>query len=202
MLETLSNVHSLQLPASTLPKELEIIVDDMIAIHCPTHMLAVYSHNAAAQKRKVTLFPTHQLILAAHCNNMPSFPTSHPNPAAPGSTVQIPVVPMCLPSPETFSILQSYLYTKRIDALLAKLLPTPPPSMTDTNIPLSDIIKRLVHHLAATCSISSLALHAMLINGVWRNACALGVYDNKLWNAIEVTWGAIVGAIDMSNAQC
>jgi hypothetical protein len=192
MLAAVANVHA-QPPTSTLPRELEIVVNDMVAAHCPTHMLAIYSNSSAAQTRKVTLFPTHQLVLAAHCNNLPTFPIS--NPDATNSTVLVPVVPLCLPSPGTFSILQSYLYTKRIDALLAALLPAPPPSLSDPSVPLPDMINRLTHHLAATDNMPTLARHAMIINGVWRNACALGVYDNKLWRSIEVAWEAVVGAI-------
>ena len=198
MLAALANVHA-QPPVSSLPRELEIVVNEMVAAHCPTHMLAIYSNSSAAQKRKVTLFPTHHLVLAAYCNNLPALSTSSPD--VTNSTVRIPVVPLCLPSPETFSILQSYLYTKRIDILLAALLPAPPSSLADTNTPFSDMIKHLVNHLAATGNVPALAQHAMVINGVWRNACALGVYDDKLWGAIAVAWGAVVGAIDMGEAQ-
>jgi hypothetical protein len=197
MLAAVANVHA-QPPVSTLPCELEIVVNDIVATHCPTHMLAIYANNNASQKRKVTLFPTHQLVLAAHCNYLPPFPASHPDATNP--TVQVPVVPLCLPSPETFSILQSYLYTKRVDALLAMLLPAPPSTLSDTNVPLPDMIKRLTHHLAASGNMPLLARHAMIINGVWRNACALGVHDDKLWNSIEVAWEAVVGAMSMGCA--
>jgi len=199
MLAAVANVHA-QPPTSTLPRELEIVVNDMVAAHCPTHMLAIYSNNSAAQKRKVTLFPTHEIVLAAHCNNLPSFPASHPD--ATNSTVRVPVVPLCLPSPETFSILQSYLYTKRTDALLATLLPTPPSTLSDPNVPLPDMINRLVHHLAASGNTLALARHALIINGVWRNACALGVYDDKLWSSVEVAWEAVVGAMSLGKRQC
>lgn len=198
MLAAVANVHP-QHPIGTLPGELEIVVNDTVAAHCPTHMLAVYSNNSISQKRKVTLFPTHELVLAAHCNHLPSFPISHP--AATNSTVQVPVVHLCLPSAETFSILQKYLYTKRIDSLLTMLLPAPPSTLSEANVPLPDMIKRLTHHLAATNSASSLAHHAKIINGVWKNACALGVYDDKLWNSIEGAWEVVAGAIAMASEQ-
>ena len=199
MLAAVANVHA-HPPTSTLPRELEIVINDMVAAHCPTHMLAIYSISSVTQKRKVTLFPTHHLVLATHCNNLPAFPASSPD--ATNSTVRVPVVPLCLPSPETFSILQSYLYTKRTDALLATLLPAPPSSLSEPGVPLPDMISRLVHHLAATGDAPALARHAAIINGVWKNACALGVHDDKLWSAIKVAWEAVVGAIGMGKGQC
>ena len=198
MLAAVANVQA-RPPASTLPKELEIVVNETVAAHCPTHMLAIYSNSTAGQKRKVTLFPTHHLVLAAYCNNLTALSPSSPDATNP--TVQLPVVPLCLPSPETFSILQSYLYTKRIDVLLAALLPAPPSSLSDNNIPLPDMLKRLVNHFAATGNVPALARYAMIINGVWRNACALGVYDDKLWGAVAVAWEAVVGAMDMGKKQ-
>jgi len=199
MLAAVANVHA-QPPQGTLPKELEIVVNDVVAAHCPTHMLAIYSGTPAVQKRKVTLFPTHHLVLAAHCNNLPTLPASNPN--TNNSTVKVPIVPLCLPSPETFSILQTYLYTKRIDVLLATLLPAPPSSLSEPNVSLPDMIKRLVHHLAAAGNIPALARRGMIINAVWRNTCALGVYDDKLWGSIKIAWEAVVSAMDMIKGQC
>jgi hypothetical protein len=197
MLTAVANVHA-QPPVGTLPRELEIVVNDMVKTHCPTHMLAIYSNSSTTQKRKVTLFPTHHLVLVAHCNNLPVLPAS--NPDTTDSSAKIPVVPLCLPSPETFSILQSYLYTKRIDVLLAALLPTlPSPSEPSASLP--EMIKRLTNHLAAAGDPLTLARHALIINGVWRNACALGVYDDKLWGSIDISWGAIVGAMGITTGN-
>ena len=111
-----------------------------------------------------------------------------------GAAVKLPVVPMCLPSPETFSVLQSYLYTKRFDVLFSSLLPTPPP-FDNPNMPMPEMISRLARHLSATCGNLQLARHAMIINGLWRNVCALGVQDDRLWGAIEVAWEAVVDAM-------
>jgi hypothetical protein len=195
MLTAVANVRA-QPPTSSLPRELEIIVNDMVAVACPTHMLAIYGSSFATQKRKVTLFPTHHLILAAHCTNLPSFPISRPDSTK--DAVQLPVIPLCLPSPETYSILQSYLYTKRIDELLTSLLP--PSSLSEQATSVSEMVSILIRHLAVTGNMPTLARHSMIINGVWRNACALGVRDDKLWDAIEASWEIVVGA--MNQLQC
>jgi hypothetical protein len=36
---------------------------------------------------------------------------------------------------------------------------------------------------------ASLARHSMIINGIWRNACALGICNDNLWDAIVASWG-------------
>jgi hypothetical protein len=110
-------------------------------------MLAIYCHSSVMQKRKVTLFPTHHLVLTTHCTNLPLLPVSKPD--VTNDTVQLPIVPLCLPSSETFSILHE------------------------------------THHRQH----ASLARHSMIINGIWRNACALGICNDNLWDAIEASWG-------------
>jgi hypothetical protein len=56
------------------------------------------------------------------------------------------------------------------------------------------MLTELTSHLAGSGS-GSLARNATLINGVWRNACALGVRDDKLWDVLGVAWGVVVGAM-------
>jgi hypothetical protein len=209
MLAAVANVRA-QPPSSSLPRELEIVVNDMVAAACPTHMLAIYSAgsrsgSAMSEKRKVTLFPTHHLILAAHCTNLPPtlLPASKPD-VTTATSIKLPIVPLCLPSPETFSILQSYLYTKRIDTLFASLLPTPPSSFCEPTLASTtrdDMVESLMHHLAASGNLPSLARYSMIINGVWRNACALGVRDEKLWDCVEAAWEVVVGAMGLMKGE-
>jgi hypothetical protein len=42
-----------------------------------------------------------------------------------GQEIKVPVVPLCIPAPEVFPRLSTFLYTKRIDHLLGSLLPCP-----------------------------------------------------------------------------
>jgi hypothetical protein len=105
-------------PASNvLPKELAAVINDLSS-DMPTHMLAVYSRHAAT-KHRITLFP---IILATHCANLPILPASSVvRPQATGSTISVPVVPLCIPTPDVFPQLLTFLYTKRIDHLLVSL---------------------------------------------------------------------------------
>ncbi|KAJ7742741.1 hypothetical protein DFH07DRAFT_1063687 [Mycena maculata] len=154
-------------PESSLPKELDILMNDIVAAACPTHMFAVYgdASPACGQKRRVTLFPAHALVFGTHCANLPALPASQPSTSSARATV--PVVPVRLPSPETFPLLQSYLYTQQ------------PPSLAPPCD--SDLLR--------------LAPHAKKVYGLWRNACVLGVVDAPLYDAIEASWERTLSAI-------
>jgi hypothetical protein len=72
------------------------------------------------------LLPVHNLIFITHCTNLPILPASQPAlPECAGQEIQVPVVPLCIPAPEVFPQLSTFLYTKRIDHLLGSLLPCP-----------------------------------------------------------------------------
>jgi hypothetical protein len=252
----------------SLPRELTVSVRQENATNCPstsfnpppTHLLAVYAQsnaNAVAGKsmsrRKVILFPTHAIVLAAHCANLPPLPSgvklgseasektpvfvndiaskaqdsieSPPPPfdedatprAGPSKLPQIfrspertenlhitlPIVPLCIPSPSMFPVLQAYLYTKRADHLLGALVPNPPvfkqsrqstPTLTSTSdVPPSAALptskshpqtheqnasaSELVRQLAETQSTHTLMRAALRTHELWANAAALGVFD-------------------------
>ncbi|KAJ7594217.1 hypothetical protein C8J56DRAFT_926209 [Mycena floridula] len=96
---------------SVLPSRVEVTMSD--TVQCPpTHMLAVYSRRAC--RTEVKLFPTHGLIIAAHCSNIPELPASESNET-------LPVVSLHLPCMALFPTLHAYLYTKNLSALLASL---------------------------------------------------------------------------------
>ncbi|KAJ7507370.1 hypothetical protein B0H11DRAFT_1971451 [Mycena galericulata] len=158
-------------PQSSLPRELEILMNDIVAAACPTHMFAVYSGASPAfgQKRRISLYPAHDLVFGTHCANLPALPASRPS--ASSSRATIPVVPLRLPSPETFPLLQSYLYTQQPAVLLASLAPPCE----------SDLLR--------------LAMHANKVHGVWHNASVLGVIDEPLYDAIEVSWERTIAAM-------
>ncbi|KAJ6511428.1 hypothetical protein C8R47DRAFT_963827 [Mycena vitilis] len=156
---------------SALPQELQILMNDTVAAACPTHMLAVYNDVplSLGQKRQVSLFPIHDIVLGMHCSRLPRLPFSRPSTTASHAT--IPVVPIRLPSPETFALLHAYLYTQQPATLFASL-----------ERPCGNDILRL-------------AAHANKIQGLWRNACTLGVVDAPLYEAIEASWDSTIAAM-------
>ncbi|KAF8234964.1 hypothetical protein L208DRAFT_1259352 [Tricholoma matsutake] len=171
---SLSNVKASP-PKHTLPNELEIIINDTTC--CPTHMLAVHSFSPQPnQTRQVTMYPTHHLVLASHCANLPALPPSLPSPSSSTpSTTTIPVISLSLPSPTTFPPLHAYLYTKDITNLFTTLLS--PPNEHD------DDLER----------------QAALIYGVWSNAYVLGVVDEQLFDALDKAWEWVSAKLQLSS---
>ncbi|KAG9308303.1 hypothetical protein JVU11DRAFT_9897 [Chiua virens] len=205
MLRVLTGVKT-EPTSNILPQEMTVVVNDLSS-DMPTHMLAVYARDVpAAAKRRVTLFPIHNIILATHCANLPILPESDViRPSTTGSTVSVPVVPLCIPAPEVFPQLSTFLYTKRIDHLLASLLPCPVPQALylddPTNERVLSLLQQYASGLATTHNAQRLLTHAMMVNGLWRNACALGINDEKLWCALDVAWEVLMVALALSTGQ-
>ncbi|CAK5278446.1 unnamed protein product [Mycena citricolor] len=174
--------------SKALPKALTISVNDEVAAACPTHMLAVHggipsSHRASALSSKklaekapscaVGIYPIHHLLFASHCARFPTaIPLSQPLDSVDdqGDT-SVPVAALRVPSPETFSLLHGYLYT-RSAARIAVLLS--PPCGADW---------------------LQLAQHAKQVHGLWANAYSLGVVDEQLYNALDLAWARTLGAM-------
>lgn len=158
-----------------LPKELQIIANDYLSGIPPTHMLAVHasrSESNASSKTKVTLFPTHEIVLSAHCANLPKLPES-------SCPSVIPVVPLALPSPAMYPYLQNYLYTKNVTALENFLLP--------------------VSH--APTHVTGLMRRLLAVHGLWGNACALGVIDAPFYSMIERVWASLHQCLSAAHAS-
>jgi hypothetical protein len=243
MLQVLAATQTAPL-AHTLPKELTLLLQPYAPplspiLALPTHMLAVYAHALApAGRRRVTLFPVHDIVLATHCANLPPLtrpapalnsdpnpnsrsdsntdpdPDPDPTPPAPSDPISltVPVVPLCLPSPETFPHLSAYLYTKRTDLLLTALLPCPPPptllpafasfpfltpapAQEQDSAPGPEALQQFAAHLGTTYTPAALLRALGRVGGVWRNMCALGVYEAGLWGAVEGAWEVLVCAM-------
>lgn len=204
MLQVLSSVKGNPIK-DVLPKELSIIVHDLSSA-VPSHMLAIYgppSKNGSTEKRKVTLYPAHSLVFAAYCSKLPPFP-SPPVPTAsqPGEPLEltVPIRPLCLPSPQTYPRLSSFLYTKRTDVLLQSLMPCPPPSSLmqsegeDSSSQSSQLVE-FAAKLAGTYTTQALLQHTMTVHGLWQNTCALGIFDDSLWETIDLAWQILLTAI-------
>jgi hypothetical protein len=205
MLQVLAGVKA-EFTSNVLPKEIPVVVNDLSS-DMPTHMLGVYARDLpASARRRVTLFPIHNIIIATHCANLPILPPSDiARPDTPGSTISIPVVPLCIPAPDVFPQLSTFLYTKRIDHLLASLLPCPVPHQLYLGDPTTKSSVVLLHQfariLAKGYNAQALLMHALSVNGMWRNACALGIDDAKLWCALDVAWELLLSALAISTGK-
>lgn len=178
----------------------------------PTHMLAVHSSTSTplagpSKPRKVTLFPAHATVLAANCANLPALPRSIATTTdLRESSIQglgkevdasLPLVPLALPSPETFAQLSTFLYTRRADQLLASLMPSAPSSSTPSTS--TDSLDAYATQLSSLPRPTLLA-HALRVHGLWKNACALGVHDAKLWSVIDSAWTVLVRSMSIGES--
>jgi hypothetical protein len=46
----------------------------------------------------------------------------------------------------------------------------------------------------------SLSRLAMMIHGIWRNACVLGVVDEQLFDTIDKAWDVVVNAMGQARS--
>ncbi|KAF7969098.1 hypothetical protein HWV62_28356 [Athelia sp. TMB] len=201
MMQVLASVEATPVK-NALPMELSIMINDLTC-DLPTHMLAVYSRQSSHSPnptRRVTLFPTHAIVMSLHCANLPALPVSRPREPDSEGEMTVPVVPLCIPSPETFSPLSAYLYTKDAQHLLRALLPsgpaTPPDILSLDADPDSPEFAQFSGKLRATYTAPALLTHAMAINGLWRNVVALGIFDERLWEALDIAWAAVLDALE------
>ncbi|KAJ7639724.1 clp1-like protein [Mycena polygramma] len=184
----------------------------------PTHALAIapppkssHSDRDAPQ----AIFPVHAVVLAAHCAKLPRLP---PQPRAPSSAaLTLPVLPLALPSPQAFAILHAYMYTHRLDAALASLLPFPPAFLESLSgrgrgeHPPAAVVSAALgtpavrHTLAAHLysaagggNIGALMAHAAHVKELWQDMVALGMYDAPLWDALDLAWEVVLGAMNLA----
>lgn len=165
----------------------------------PTHILAVCSSSKTPSPAPCALHPTHHLVLLASCAHLPALP------AARAGARSAPVVPVSVPSADTFGALHAYLYTRGASALVGQLLhlALPPNALcagpSDARKGAGALAGQLAHALvqATGGDLARMMAAAKRVNGCWKNACALGVYDLELWDAIDLAWDAVLGAMNL-----
>ena len=174
-------------PSGELPPELGLVCND-VSVEPPSHIIAAYS----TIKTRVTLFPVHALVISANCAHVPTLPRSKPKtPSSPGGTVMIPILSLRIPCLTTFPSLLSYLYTKHIDQLLFELLPA------QNTTP----IAQLARAYATRLSVKELFIQVQKVYGLWGNVAALGVFDDKLFQALEMAWEVLLNALAIKSGQ-
>jgi hypothetical protein len=188
--------------ASGLAKELEVTIDPSTTTS-PSHILAVFSRpsrtptspTTSSNANKVTLHLAHALPLAAQCSALPvsTFAGKVKQTVEESTTWTLPVVPIALPDSAGWGILMGYLYTKNTIGLISSLLPLSPQLLTSSEEPKLDIAT-IAAHLGHTFSAAALASIAQKVHGLWANAITLGIYDEQLWDAIDVCWFSVLEA--------
>lgn len=167
-------------------------------------MLAVFGKqlaNKSHQPRRVTLYPVHSLVFASHCASLPRFPSPLPVTVPEGDEIRkvdVPVWPLCLPSPATYPHLSTYLYNKRTDLFMKSVLPRPPPSTFEQG---PSQVYAFARELAETFTVQMLVKHALMVFGVWQNVCALGVFDDNLWETLDTLWELLLTSIAIGSGN-
>ncbi|THU75725.1 hypothetical protein K435DRAFT_974716 [Dendrothele bispora CBS 962.96] len=182
----------------------------------PTHALAVYSSRSnSPDSDQALIIPIHSLVLAAHCASLPtgSLSLSKPYESSSSSPVQIPVVPISLPSPHVFPIICKFLYTHSLESVLRSLVPLPSPDhypflqspsretvrqMMNSHSTLSQLAKHLCEH--TNYNMRTLTTDAAHVKDVWQDVVALGVNDVALWDALDFAWEIVLGAMNICAA--
>ncbi|KAH8984848.1 hypothetical protein EDB92DRAFT_1936459 [Lactarius akahatsu] len=197
-----------QLPRTRLPASFDIAPTH--GTPPPTHILAVQSSPSSGRpvSDAVFLVPTHHIVLAAHCAHIPRLPVSRPQTRSSGAFA-VPVMPLVVPHAEAFAPLHAFLVAHRLDRLMANLLPVPPAMLAATRTggasaaagPFAHVsAPQVATYLAASAAgdkMSALMALTRTVSAIWRNACALGVFDRDLWAALDFSWEVILGAMNM-----
>ena len=167
----------------------------------PTHILAVTS--SKAHSNEYSIFPIHALVLASQCALLPRLQAE----VVQSRTVQLPVVPISLPSQAAFSILHTYLYTHRLDKVLKGLFPVPSGflnSLSHETVRSTLASGSALHQLSsflcssASCNLQTLMNHAAHVKELWQDMVALGLYSPELWDTIDLAWEVILGALNLA----
>ncbi|KAF9460428.1 hypothetical protein BDZ94DRAFT_1266226 [Collybia nuda] len=170
----------------------------------PTHVLAV-SASKSSSNDQLMMFPIHSVVLASHCALLPRLPASQQQPHSP--TLQLPVLPLSLPSPVAFSILHSFMYTHRLESVLKALFPVPAgflQSLSHGAVQSALADGHTLHQLSsylcssASSNLHTLTTHAAHVKELWQNMAALGLHDPELWDTIDLAWEIVLGALNLA----
>ncbi|CAK5278082.1 unnamed protein product [Mycena citricolor] len=206
-------------PRSQLPSAISLSAPSREDVTYPTHILAL-STTAKSATDDALIYPVHGVLLAAHCAKLPRLPPASPA----GHTV--PILPLAVPSPSAFALIHTWMYTGRLDAVLAALIPLPtsflgslaaatkpaggmslPKAYDDGEaIPATFTSPSTVHALAVhVCSVAggnvgTLMMHASHVKELWQNLVALGVNDAGVWAALDLAWEVVLGSLSVAAA--
>ncbi|KAI9056480.1 hypothetical protein FKP32DRAFT_1468529 [Trametes sanguinea] len=179
----------------------------------PTHVLAILSSRSSATTPTMASFADRSSLPAS--TTVPLYPAS----ALVLAALTLPIVPLTIPNPEAFPLLHAYLHTMRPDTLLASLLPALASSLPQMSGASSsagsnkvvyvaqfsaDRLTRLAHGLAGAAlqrsgsqsgAMGVLMAHVKVVNGLWQDVCALGVFDAELWGVMDLAWEVVLAAM-------
>jgi hypothetical protein len=182
----------------------------------PTHLLIVFDPMAAkADPADPTVHrghipcPTHAAVIQAHCADVPALGKGCTDEPDEDGMLELPTFFFPIPYPRMWNFLHSYLYIKHPSVLLNALLPEnmarPYSGICDPCDDLEalaarkDQIEQMVHDLsrqfAQAYTAYTLLTYVRDINGMRLNASTLGIHEDGLWFAIDLSYKIILKAL-------
>lgn len=119
----------------------------------------------------------------------------------------MPVLPLSLPSPAAFSILHQFMYHHRLDTVLKALIPLPSQflhNLSHQTVQSTMASPNMLHQLSsylcssAASNIGALTTHAAHVKELWQDMVALGLHDPELWDAVDLAWEVVLGALNLA----
>lgn len=174
----------------------------------PTHVLAISTVGSSSSDPKHTLVPVHAVTLAAHCAKLPALPPSQARVS--GNNMQLPILPLALPSQAAFTILHTFMLNHRLDSVLNALLPLPSQFLDGLShhgirqtLASSTTLHQLASYVCASSSgnLQTVTGHASHVKEMWQDMVSLGLYDPELWDAIDLAWEIVLGALNLGAAK-
>lgn len=108
------------------------------------------------------------------------------------------VQPLCLPSPQTYPQLSNYLYTKLTPILFSE--PFLPKGSQRFDPQLQSPVQ-YASELARKYTCQALLQYTSFVHGLWQNACALGIFDDGLWEAMDLVWQILLTALAIGSGS-
>ncbi|KAJ8463755.1 hypothetical protein ONZ45_g17474 [Pleurotus djamor] len=62
-------------------------------------------------------------------------------------------------------------------------------------------IRVLGQRLSDTHELDSILQSIAKTHGMWRNVCALGIFDPAVWHTLDIVWGILLTALSFSTNQ-
>ncbi|KAJ7441238.1 hypothetical protein FB451DRAFT_1441438 [Mycena latifolia] len=158
----------------------------------PTHALTIAAAPAKGSHLERdaphAIFPVHAVVLAAHCAKLPHLLPMPPPAPSRAASATLPILLLTLPSPQAFAILHAFLYTHRLAPALAALLPLPPRSSSPSRMPRSP----------PRSTAPPRAMRSRPTCELWQDMVALSMYDAELWDALDLAWEVVLGALNLA----
>lgn len=163
----------------------------------PSHCLGVFSQEMPlnGEKRKITLFPIHAMVLAANCCRAPKLPLPIAGPRSSGCSNEtiVPLVAFGVPSADTFILILRFLYLKEYQSTFF------PPCFIQSGVAPTTPDENATHLLAKQleCATDELLRDCLKrVHGLWLNGCALGIVDTLFWRWLNLAWDVYRDALE------